>query len=546
MLRRSICLPALLVFVFAPTFAFSADEVPAKPSVVDLSYVPADAFGIVVVQPRRLMAAPELQMIPLEVVTATLQKEAGLDPANIEQIVVVVDNPFQPRPPEPGLIFHLAQAVQPDKVFPPLTVGATEAQSGGKKYLKPRNEWQQGVYMPDGKTVVVAREEMLKRMMAAQPSVTSPLHQRAKALDLTAQVAAVFSLDAVRDSVKQMLATVPQLPPPLAEFPKLLELSSAYELRLTLKGTFRIETILHTTDAQSAPEIERIVNSALQFAQISLRLQMQQQFARSQDPIEQALGKYMQRMVTATFETIKVQRAGTDVSVSSEQNFGVASVGIGAALLMPAVAKVREAAQRTQSTNNVRQFLIAMLTYEAANNRLPARAKFSKDGKSLLSWRVLILPYIEEQVLYEQFHLDEPWDSEHNKPLIAKMPQIFASPDQPAGEGRTRYVVPVGKGTMFEGTEGLKMSQITDGTSNTVCLVEVAPDKAVIWTKPDDMDYNPEKPLAGFGAAPQRGFIVGFADAHVQTLRPSVDLDTLRAIFTASGGEPVDFDKLNQ
>ena len=91
-------------------------------------------------------------------------------------------------------------------------------------------------------------------------------------------------------------------------------------------------------------------------------------------------------------------------------------------LLSPALIASREAAQRSVRLNHFKQFALAMFMYNDVKQSFPAAASYDANGKPLLSWRVLILPYIEQQELYNQFHLDEPWDSEHNRTLIAKMP----------------------------------------------------------------------------------------------------------------------------
>src|SRR5205807_5126217 len=99
-----------------------------------------------------------------------------------------------------------------------------------------------------------------------------------------------------------------------------------------------------------------------------------------------------------------------------------------------AAALVPGAAGRVQSTNNLRQIAIAMHSYHGTHNEFPAAYSTSKDGKPLLSWRVEILPYIEQGALFNEFHLDEPWDSEHNKKLIERMPTIFAAPGSKAAK----------------------------------------------------------------------------------------------------------------
>ncbi len=152
-----------------------------------------------------------------------------------------------------------------------------------------------------------------------------------------------------------------------------------------------------------------------------------------------------------------------------------------------------------------------------------------------------LLPYLDRPDLYKAIHLDEPWDSEHNKPLLAQMPKLFSSSAAENSEdGRTRYLVPTGKGTMFEGQEGIKLTDVPDGTSNTLLIVEVGPDKAVEWTKPDDLAVDMDKPAAGLGEIPDEGFLAAFADGSVQLIKKSVDPETLRRLFIRSDGQPID------
>ena len=190
--------------------------------------------------------------------------------------------------------------------------------------------------------------------------------------------------------------------------------------------------------------------------------------------------------------------------------------------------------------NNLKQMGIAMHNHNNSFNRLPDPAIMSKDGKPLLSWRVKILPYVDGMELYGQFKLDEPWDSEHNSKLIAKMPQVYQNPSSTvSAEGKTVYLLPVGKGTMFETGKALKFQEITDGTSNTIMIVEAADEAAVIWTKPDDLPFDPDNPLASLKSARPQGFQASLADGSVHFIADSVNVDRLKALFTAKGGEAV-------
>jgi hypothetical protein len=99
------------------------------------------------------------------------------------------------------------------------------------------------------------------------------------------------------------------------------------------------------------------------------------------------------------------------------------------------------------------QLALAVHAYaEVRDLQLPPAVVTDKTGRPLYSWRVLLLPFLHEESLFNQFHLDEPWDSEHNKTLIEKMPAVYRSPYE-RGSGRpgfTFYQVFVGPGTAFE------------------------------------------------------------------------------------------------
>ncbi|MHB8971546.1 MAG: DUF1559 family PulG-like putative transporter [Pirellulaceae bacterium] len=237
-----------------------------------------------------------------------------------------------------------------------------------------------------------------------------------------------------------------------------------------------------------------------------------------------------------------------------------ASVGASApvlvALLLPAVQGAREAARRSQSMNNLKQIALALHNYHDTFTAFPPAYSADKDGKPLLSWRVFILPYIEQTPLYQEFNLDEPWDSDHNKKLIARMPQIFRSPNSGAEPEKTVYlgnagedgvfVPPTGGAIKSGGTPqmplGLSFAKISDGTSNTIMTVEANDGAAVIWTKPDDFVPAADNPLQGLTGMRPGGFLAGLCDGSVRFIAATIDKSTLKALFTCSGGEVVEFD----
>lgn len=160
------------------------------------------------------------------------------------------------------------------------------------------------------------------------------------------------------------------------------------------------------------------------------------------------------------------------------------------------VARVRGAASRVQSMNNLKQIGLAFHNHVADRKGLAPVDLTSPDGKPLLSWRVALLPYIEEDPLFKQFKLNEPWDSPNNRPLADRMPKVFQLPEQPS-PNMTHYKRFVGPGTMFPGGKQpvLFPRDFPKGTSNTLLIVEAA--NPSIWSKPEDILFDPNgDPLA--------------------------------------------------
>jgi hypothetical protein len=206
-----------------------------------------------------------------------------------------------------------------------------------------------------------------------------------------------------------------------------------------------------------------------------------------------------------------------------------------------------ERIDRRTSMKNLKQIGLAFSIYHDTNGRFPFAAFYDlrkdKEGKKpLLSWRVALLPYVEESTLYQQFKLDEPWDSDHNKKLLPRMPKIYGPNDAKSGHS-TFYQAFVGKGAAFEGgAKKINFASFKKGTYNTLLVAEAA--QAVPWTKPEDLVCAPDKDLPKLGGLFDDGFHALFADGWVQFIKKDVKPETLRALITREGGEVVDRRKL--
>ena len=156
---------------------------------------------------------------------------------------------------------------------------------------------------------------------------------------------------------------------------------------------------------------------------------------------------------------------------------------------------------------------------------------------------VLILPYMNEESLFNQFHLDEPWDSPHNKPLAAQIPPVFQCPSGgPLPPGSTTYAVIVDPRSMFTGEPaGVSFVSAQDGVSNTLLVVEAA--DPIPWTSPEDLSLSSQGPEFGMGSKHPGGFNASMADGSVRFLRDSpdnpLDRKLLKGLATRNGGESV-------
>jgi Protein of unknown function (DUF1559) len=192
---------------------------------------------------------------------------------------------------------------------------------------------------------------------------------------------------------------------------------------------------------------------------------------------------------------------------------------------------------------------LAIHNYESANRVLPpGKEGRDENGKSYLSWRVHILPYLGQVELYKQFRLKEPWDSEHNLKLLKQMPDVYkiGSNGMDSLEnikpGYTSFLAPVGEGTIFGGQKPRKFAEVSDGLSNTIWLVEVKAGLAKPWTAPEDFAFDAENPGLGLEAilSERPTFLCGMGDGSVTQLPLSLPAKTILDLYQMNDGNVID------
>lgn len=214
------------------------------------------------------------------------------------------------------------------------------------------------------------------------------------------------------------------------------------------------------------------------------------------------------------------------------------------------IRQVKEAEPRVHIMNQLKQISLALHAYCDKHGSFPPATVRGPDGAPLYSWRVLILPFLEQEDLYADFRLNEAWDSQHNRTLLARVPPSYspATYTIAADRSMTFYQVFVGSGAAFESDKGLRLADFPDGPAETILLVEGR--EAVPWTKPVDLTYAQNQPLAALGA-PRRHrmgrlqygaylptvFCAAMADGSLRTFSVELPLPSLRGWITRNRGE---------
>jgi hypothetical protein len=193
-------------------------------------------------------------------------------------------------------------------------------------------------------------------------------------------------------------------------------------------------------------------------------------------------------------------------------------------------------ANRENSVKNLKQIGRALHKYRDTNGRFPPQAIVGRDGEPLLSWRVAILPFLGHQELFTRFRCDEPWDSKHNKKLLDATPDAYAPVGARYGRQQgTSYQGFVGTGAFFEAGRGATIADITDGTVNTLMVVEAS--RIVRWTSPEDLPFDQDDPLPRLVGLYEGGFHALTCAGEVHFLRDAIDKNLLRSAIARNDGE---------
>jgi hypothetical protein len=534
---RGIAAALLLVVLFLDVLttenALPADE-QAKAAALpaDLAKIPsdgalvlsgrvADLWGSELLKPAREKLQKAMNEGPIK----EFQDHFGLPPEQIERMTLLMLSP-PPAASEPLLFVRTVKPYDLAKVVATVKNVKVQKYKSEMLYVGDKN-WT--IYPLDNQSLVYGEMREVNALIDhPQPKTAGNL---AAAVRLAAgKQSLVFGVN-----VKLFMDSISdRLPGEVEPFLPLLQARSA-----SLSADFAADS---RADAVLTFAAEKDAKAAIKPAEASivlLRAALARFLAEARPNEQRREWKdflHVFRQFQESLKTMRIEQKGETLRAALEAKIDAAMAG---RTLLDAVQKMREARGRAQSMNNLKQLALAMHNYASTmQGQLPAHAIYSKNGKPLLSWRVMILPYIEQDALYKQFHLNEPWDSEHNKRLLAKMPRTYSSPqdEKTLQEHTTYYQAFHGKSAFFEGKQGLRFpAAFTDGTSNTIMFVEAS--KAVPWTKPEDVPFDPDKPLPKLGLPGFSYFLAALCDGSVRVISHGITKETLRSAITRDGGE---------
>lgn len=569
---------ALLIGFMTATMAFppqlllaqEAAAPAAEGTLPGLNFVPENAVGVGFVQADRFLTNPMVQAYPVEVAEAFGKKYLGFDPMKVTSITFAITPP-SPDFPQPDMfsIIKTSETLSEETFFAgieELVDGMAEEEDvkdafpglKGKAFYTDAYPFDYlAAHMLDEHTFMLGSLSLMGEIVAKGPNaqLTKPAQTLAAAND-GADGFLAFNMAPIRDQANAILSQQ-RIPPPFAMYKQVPNYTDTITLSCHCTEKLAATLKINGVDEAAAGRLDDMLRFSLDLAKQAILTQADE-MVNSEDEVEAAMGRYQIRVSNSMIDALRPTKEGNSLVLKFQQNEGsamganVAVIGVLIALMLPAVQAARGAARRIQSSNNLKQIALAMHNFHDTFGSLPARAKTDAEGKPLLSWRVMILPFIEQSTMFDQFHLDEPWDSEHNKQFIKQMPDNYRRPNSKAPAGYTTYLVPVGKGMAFEPdlkptpegemmTKGLGFRDFTDGLSNTALCVEVNDDHAVIWTKPSDLEVNLMNVWNGLGEAQPEGFLGAFCDGSVQFISKNAGADFLKKWFQRNDGGVIEF-----
>lgn len=548
-----------------------------------LNYIPEDAVAVVLLRPKKALSNPLVKQIismmdeanPRETIASKFEdfaEEMGINIQQVDHVLVVIDQqtiqmlPFlmglgalphdnfddvsaialqsrnldlrserrsitkpvmyQPSvfdeagpKPTPILVIQLAAGVSSQKILNAVPNSEMIDIAGGKGVMTPDG----GVLfqVSDSRLIYSSKEKLEGVLNNSKSGAVRAMIEKSVASDFALAV----DLEPVKGFLQQAMQSNPN--PMMGLVMPLVTQMKTLAFAADLEAANLLHLSVETPNAEAAEGVQGMLSGFMNMGK--------QQYEQMKKDVPAEMQSLTGQLVSGA--SLATTGSIVSLNVPRPDNFEQLPE-----MLKPAIAEARKATQNAHRKNNLKQVGLAFHNYHDVYKHFPALdSNGEKDDANVrgkgLSWRVHLLPFLEGAPLYEQFKLDEAWDSEHNKSLIAKMPRLFGE----NAEGKTSLHVFAGEGLAFEaGKPGKGLRDYTDGSSNTILVVEAGDDTAEIWTKPSGLALDAADPLAALGKIGET-FLVLMCDGSVHDLSKSLNKTTFSNLIQHNDGNVVEF-----
>ncbi len=533
----------------------AAADAPAFSKAFDLSYLPADTKILLAIRPGPLLDREDVKSLMTILRQGPLSGAATAIPLDqIEQFAAFWEGlPETPGPARgspmfsgpTGFVVH-TKIAQDWKARMEAIVGGYEEflVEGQKCFRGVRNASTFAcACTPDARTLVVTREDLIHEIVADRKAA-APIRAWDQALNKVAKAQAVLALDSRwlrRRMAQRSSSTPPQSTPDsgpsLEMISPLFDNTRSYAISIGAVPTIEVDLIAETANEADAKPVVDTLRAILTLGRNSVQRSAQNSDKIAAKPAFRSILPLSESLLSNAV----VESSGPLVHMRAKSTIELGEI---LKSLAPEVEKARFAYHAAKSVNNLKHIGLAFHNYLQANGHFPAPVLYGGSRKSIpYSWRVAILPYIEQEPLYRQYNFEEAWDGPNNRKLIDKMPAVYSVrglDGNPLSHSNTSYFVFVGETTALGGPKGGKypdigVNDILDGTSNTILAVERKAD--VPWTKPEDIPFDLMGPLPEIGGFSPESFHALIADGSVRTIQMSIHPVTLKALITRASGE---------
>jgi tetratricopeptide (TPR) repeat protein len=524
---------------------------------IDMSYLPAATEYLMYVRPGDMLASgfakPLTDMPQFQQAMTEMSAQTGFVPGDIDSVTMGMGNLIATMIPVIGQAMGGGQpdgaaiskqlmggenvmiVVRSNKdidIAPLMAqVDSTELTHEGRTYYLLKNPDPNAPVMAmhavDSKTFLMASEPGLKAAITNGPGEAT--NDQFAFVSRSSHLVQAFSSPLLAGMSAGIPDPPPNVPPQVAQLVGAIKgrisggaiiLDAGSDLALNIK--------LNLTEESAAGEANQalagLVMMGKQMAPLAL--------GQAPPPLQPSLGQAVNSLASSTADssvTVSITIPGTLVQVLKDNP----------ELLGPMAGGPLAGGPMIQN-NNLKQVALAMHNFHDTYNHFPTADGNGESGegkKTGLSWRVHILPYLEQAELYNQFHLDEAWDSPHNMALVSQMPDVFKvqGVDQP---GMTTMHVFASPNTPFDPEKPTGIRDIIDGTSNTIMAVVAGPETAAPWTKPGGLTLDSANPVGALGTTGPV-FPVAFCDGSVKNISVNVDPQVLSNLIQFNDGNPV-------